>query len=247
MTPQPKISVAFADDKDSERKSILRSLNNLNNCCVLFSSTSGRDMIFKLQTLKKLPDIILMDMEMPCCDGLLATTICKRLFPQIKIVGLSSHCSFAVISEFISEGGSAFFSKYLLDKESVCYRAYAEKDVFEKYLEKVVKCNDVFFDPLLQFNSDKNYKTNPTFSIIKNRFPELKDHEIIYLQLNAAGFSKPEIKTLMCREVATIKKYYEKLSKFFGAQTHSDLTSICLNYGIVKMVHLYERFKLFEE
>lgn len=148
MTPQPKISVAFADDKDSERKSILRSFNNLNNCSVLFSSTSGRDMIFKLQTLKKLPDIILMDMEMPCCDGLLATTICKRLFPQIKIVGLSSHCSFAAISEFISEGGSAFFSKYLLDKESVCYRAYAEKDVFEKYLEKVVKCNDVFFDPI---------------------------------------------------------------------------------------------------
>lgn len=243
---QNKILISFADDLSHERESINKSLDQLFNCRLLFSSSSGRDLILKLHSSKELPQIILMDMEMPSCDGLLSTIICKRLFPSIKIVGLSSHCSETIISEFITEGGSAFLSKYLLDKNSISYMVYKEKNVFENYLERVLNDDYIFFDPALQFDSDRKYKTVSTSSIVQNRFPKLKEHEIIYLQLNAAGFSKPEIKTIMCREVSTIKKYFEKLSKIFVAQNHSDLTNICLNFGIVKMVNLYETFKILE-
>ena len=243
---QDKTLISFADDLPYERDSINKSIDHLNNCKLLFSASSGRELILKLQQARVLPEIILLDMEMPSCDGLLTTIICKRLFPAIKIVGLSSHTSDAVIREFISEGGSAFLSKYLLDKNSISYMAYKEKDVFEHYLNKVLNDEGVVFDTSLQFDITRNYKTFSTTSIIQKKFPKLKEHEIIYLQLNAAGFSKPEIKTIMCREVSTIKKYFEKLSKIFGAQNHSDLTNICLNFGIVKMVNLYESFQMVE-
>ena len=243
---QNKIFIAFADDLPNERESIIRSIDKLNNCKLLFSACSGRDLILELHSSKKLPQIILMDMEMPSCDGLLTTIICKRLFPSIKIVGLSSHCSETIISEFITEGGSAFLSKYLLDKNSISYMVYKEKNVFENYLERVLNDDSAFLDPALLIDLDRKYIKVSTSSIIKNQFPKLKEHEIIYLQLNAAGFSKPEIKTIMCREISTIKKYFEKLSKIFGAQNHSDLTNICLNFGIIKMVNLYETFKIFE-
>ena len=55
---------------------------------------------------------------MPGCDGLLTTILCKKLFPTIKIIGLSSHTSTSVIGEFLTENGDAFFTKFILVKNT---------------------------------------------------------------------------------------------------------------------------------
>lgn len=239
-----KVLIAFADDLPRERERITKAIDDLPNYKITVAATSGRDLILQLAQAKYLPQIILMDMQMPCCDGLLATIICKRLFPTIKIVGLSSHTSIAVISEFIAEGGNAFFSKYLLVKDSISYKAYNQDNVFANFLQQVIDNNTLFLDPLLEYNNKKHKNIITTTQAIKAEFPKLKDYEITYLQLNAAGFTKPQIKIIMNREVATIKKYFEKISKKFGAENHTDLINICSNHGIIKMVNLFQKQEL---
>jgi len=55
------------------------------------------------------PDIVLMDMQMPVMDGLEATKIIKKNWPQIKIVILTMYPNYQ--SEALAAGADAFLVK----------------------------------------------------------------------------------------------------------------------------------------
>ncbi len=59
------------------------------------------------------PDVVLMDVRMPVMDGLQATSIIKKRWPQMKVVLLTMHSSYrseasaAGADTFLIKGGSA--------------------------------------------------------------------------------------------------------------------------------------------
>src|SRR5512136_1934598 len=57
------------------------------------------------------PDLILMDIEMPDCDGLAATRLIKAELPQIKIVMLTVSASNENLFEAIKSGASGYLLK----------------------------------------------------------------------------------------------------------------------------------------
>jgi two-component system NarL family response regulator len=57
------------------------------------------------------PDLILMDIEMPGCDGLAATRLIKAELPQIKIVMLTVSASNENLFEAIKSGASGYLLK----------------------------------------------------------------------------------------------------------------------------------------
>ncbi len=57
------------------------------------------------------PDLILMDIDMPDCDGLAATRLIKAEMPQIKIVILTVSASDAHLFEAVKSGASGYLLK----------------------------------------------------------------------------------------------------------------------------------------
>jgi two-component system NarL family response regulator len=57
------------------------------------------------------PDLILMDIEMPVCDGLAATRLIKAEMPQIKIVMLTVSSTDENLFEAIRSGASGYLLK----------------------------------------------------------------------------------------------------------------------------------------
>src|SRR5512139_4221794 len=57
------------------------------------------------------PDLILMDIDMPDCDGLAATRLIKAEMPQIKIVMLTVSASDAHLFEAVKSGASGYLLK----------------------------------------------------------------------------------------------------------------------------------------
>jgi two-component system NarL family response regulator len=57
------------------------------------------------------PDLILMDIEMPDCDGLTATRLIRAEMPQIKIVMLTVSASDENLFEAIKSGASGYLLK----------------------------------------------------------------------------------------------------------------------------------------
>lgn len=58
-----------------------------------------------------MPDIIVMDVNMPVMDGIEATHTIKDELPNIQIIGLSLHESEDVIKSMQSAGASAYLTK----------------------------------------------------------------------------------------------------------------------------------------
>jgi len=235
-----KIQIAFAEDKEEHRQFITTAVNQTNNYKLSIKAVSGRDLILQLKRAKKLPELILMDMQMPCCDGLLATIICKRLFPEIKIVGLSNHTDGIVVSEFYAEGGDSFLSKFIISKSAIALQVYNDDKIFEKALNHILKSNEKYIDVLLEDDGSKFTHRLSTKQIIATNHLHLKETSVTYLQLNAAGFSREEIAELMNKSEASIKKYCETLLRKLQAKTHIDLINIAINLGIVKLVCIYQ-------
>jgi DNA-binding NarL/FixJ family response regulator len=235
-----KISVGIADDNSLDLAYTMEAIKKTQNYQVDIVAVNGRDMILKLINRKELPKIILLDMQMPSCDGLLCTIICKKLFPNMKIIGLSSHTTPVVIGEFLSEGGDAFLTKYMLVKGSIFYQIYNDIDVFENSLNRIYHNNEKYIDILSRFDEAEYRKYVTTEEIIKSKYSKLKANETFYLQLNAAGFTREQMSLIMNTSVSNIKKICTNLNKYFKTESSHDLTTFCLSHGIIKIINLYQ-------
>jgi len=76
---------------------------------VLGVATDGLEAIALVQEL--CPDVILMDIRMPHCDGLSATRQIKALWPEIKIVMLTTSAEDQDLFESVKSGASGYLLK----------------------------------------------------------------------------------------------------------------------------------------
>jgi two-component system NarL family response regulator len=76
---------------------------------VVGTASNGIEALKQARLLR--PDLILMDIEMPDCDGLAATRLIKAEMPQIKIVMLTISTSDENLFEAIKSGASGYLLK----------------------------------------------------------------------------------------------------------------------------------------
>jgi two-component system, NarL family, nitrate/nitrite response regulator NarL len=81
--------ILIADDHKEFRKIVSEYLNCLPNVIVVGEAVDGIDAIEKTGKLD--PDIVLMDISMPRCNGLDATRIIKAQWPLKKVVIATMH------------------------------------------------------------------------------------------------------------------------------------------------------------
>ncbi len=89
----------------------LRNLLTSRGVTVADTASDGLEALAKARALA--PDIILMDVQMPRCDGLAATRLIKAELPQTKIVMLTMSADEDDLFEAIKSGASGYLLKQL--------------------------------------------------------------------------------------------------------------------------------------
>ena len=111
----PKIRVLLADDHQLFREGLVNILKSQQDFEVIGEASDGLEAIVKASQL--LPDLILMDISMPVCDGLEATQRIKKVQPSVTIVMLTVGDNNKQVFEAIRNGAQGYLLKNINSQE----------------------------------------------------------------------------------------------------------------------------------
>lgn len=104
-----KIRIAIIDDEKLIREGLKIILSSYSDIDVIAMGESGYDAL-ELCTLNEI-DLVLMDIRMPMCDGVLGTQLIKDKFPNTKVLILTTFKDIEYIQEALKNGASGYLLK----------------------------------------------------------------------------------------------------------------------------------------
>lgn len=205
------IRIAIVDDKTGDRNILNDKLSRYKEFEVIFSAKDGVDFLDKMKMLDplELPDVVLMDLEMPNMDGVAAIAAGSALYPSVKFVVLTIFDDEEKI--FVAIKAGAF--GYLLKDESSENIASMLLQMYESDAGPISPGIAYKILQLVQ-NNKLTLNAKATFEP-KKTFFDLTDREQEILALLVTGLLYKEIGTQLNISPHTAKKHviniYQKL------------------------------------
>ena len=197
------IRLLIADTQRLIRQSLRALLERERDLTVIAEAANGRDAFHLVMAHK--PDLVLMDIDLPNRDGVIATKLIHSCVPDTRVLVLSSHDDDARIVEAVEAGA---FGYLLKDADSTdllrCIRAAAKGEHFQSPFMP-----DRFARRALEAVGHRPYEETALLSGLTDREREI-------LACAAIGRSNKEIADQLCLSLDTVKTHlhhiYRKLS-----------------------------------
>lgn len=211
---EQKINIAIVDDHTLFRNGLAALMNEFEELNVIFSAGNGEQM---QQMLAKspLPDIILMDINMPVMDGFKATDWLKETYPNIKVLALSMFDDEKAVIGMIKNGACGYVLKESKPREVL----EAIKTIFSKG----VYINELVSGKLLY--SIANQENAPLFSA----------KEIEFLKLCCSELTYKEIADRMCVSPRTVDNYRESLFQKLNLKSRTGLVLYSIKNQLIRL------------
>jgi len=204
------IRVALVDDNYHTRQSLTELMGYSKELEVCFSAESGKAFLAYLQQTKgeTLPDVVLMDVNMPELDGIDTVVIAKTVYPSIRFLMLTIYDDEEILFRAIKAGASGF----LLKDEKI--------QVIEQHILNLYKGIDAPMSPSIARKALSLIHRAPDMATDKEdrqgQLPfEVSNREIEVLQLLVDGYNYKDIGEKLFISYNTVKKHvaniYEKL------------------------------------
>jgi two-component system response regulator NreC len=123
------INVLLADDHVIMRQGLKLLLNEQPGMKVIGEAVDGSEAIKLAKDLA--PDVIVMDINMPDVDGILATQEIAKAAPKAKVVALSMCANKKLVTEMLKAGACGYVLKdYAITELVTAIEAIVEGDVY---------------------------------------------------------------------------------------------------------------------
>jgi two-component system invasion response regulator UvrY len=214
------IKIALVDDHSLLRNGLSSLVESLGNT-VLFEADNGREFQKKLDP-NDLPDIVLMDINMPEMDGFETTEWLKQNHPDVKVLALSMYDNETSIIRMLKCGAKGYILK---DSEP------AElKEAILALVSKGFYYSDLVSGKLMHAINNMDDKTDD----LKNLVP-LNDRETAFLKYTCTELTYKEIADKMFVSHRTIDGYRDALFEKLKLKTRVGLVMYAIKNGIVNI------------
>lgn len=204
--------VVIADDHEHARKAIRMILESDPAFEIVGEATNGQEAI--QLTEERMPDIILMDINMPIVNGLQATGLIKEHFPYVKIVIVTVSDDASDLFEALKKGAQGYLLKNL------------NSEIWLEYLHALVTDEapmprEVAHRILQEFHQFSGYSQNHTLT--------QREQEI--LALVAKGWSNKEIAVQLTISEYTVKNHLKNIMQKLHLSNRVQLTRYAYKQG----------------
>jgi DNA-binding NarL/FixJ family response regulator len=172
------------------------------------------------EALKVLPDIIVMDINMPNIDGIEATISIKEVLPDTKILILTMYSDEAYLKAGLKAGASGYVLKRAVDTELITA------------IKTVIKGEHYIYPtliPSLYTNQKDNEMENA--NCLDGDILSTREKEV--LKFIALGYTQKEIAQELFISIKTVDTYKTRIMEKIGASKKSNLVRYALNNGIL--------------
>jgi DNA-binding NarL/FixJ family response regulator len=165
---ESNIKIILVDDEILFRKGISFLLEREKNLEIVFEASNGDELISYLQSNKNHPDIIMMDLKMPLINGIEATKIIRKDFPEIKIIALTSYDSKSFVANMIDVGAVSYLIKNATPQDllTTINEVALKGFYYTNYILEIIK-EDVLTTKKVKSNFDSNFLTKREIEVLK--------------------------------------------------------------------------------
>jgi DNA-binding NarL/FixJ family response regulator len=216
-----KAKIALADDHVLLRNGLANLLKDLDYE-IVFEADNGAEFLDKLKA-NAIPDIALMDINMPKMDGYDTTQWLKKNYPDIKVLALSMYDDENAIIRMLKCGARGYILKDSDPAEL--------KLAIHSLLTKGFYHSELVTGKLIH---TINHLDEPENSSVKNVLG-LNEREIEFLKLACTEMTYKEISEQMCLSPRTIDGYRDALFEKLNLKSRVGLVLFAIKNGITKL------------
>jgi RNA polymerase sigma factor (sigma-70 family) len=220
------IKIAIVDDKQSNRVILGEKLAANEDFEVVFTAINGEDFLQKMKQQNELPDVVLMDLEMPGMDGIDAIANGSALYEQVKFIVLTVFDEDEKIFRAIRAGACG----YLLKEESA--------ETIAESITMAIEIGGVPMSPsvarrTLSLLSNSNFSKNEKAEIINNDLFDLSQRETDILKLLVDGKEYKEIAELLHISPFTVRNHTTKIYSKLHVNSKAEAISLAYKKKLV--------------
>jgi two-component system, NarL family, invasion response regulator UvrY len=216
-----KSTIALADDHALLRNGLANLLEE-SGYDVLFQANNGEELINKINA-GSVPDLVLMDINMPVTDGYTATLFLKNNFPNVRVLALSMYDDEEAIIRMLKNGA----------------RGYILKDAHPTELNNalhVLMTNGFYHSEMVtgRLIHALNKQDDEEGRDVRKRHG-LNEREMEFLRLICTEMTYKEIADQMYLSPRTIDGYRDSLFEKLNIKSRVGLVLFALKNGIVNL------------
>ena len=212
-----RIRLLLVDDHPIVRKGISSCLARHDHLVIVGEAADGLEAVTRAKEL--LPDIMLLDIDMPKMSGLAVAEVLRKELPQIKVLILSMHQRPEYLLRILESGARGYVLKEALPEELV--KAIETVTAGECYFSPEIACL-----ALIQVVQGNGARPGAA---------ELTSREKEVLILVAQGFSNKEIANNLNLSVRTVETHRERIMRTLAIHSVAGLTRFALAKGLVTL------------
>jgi two-component system invasion response regulator UvrY len=209
------IKVLLVDDHELVRIGIKRLLQDITGIKVVGEVGSGEDAVRLAKDL--LPDVVLMDVQMPGIGGLGATRKMIRHNPDVKILALTVFDDEPYPSRLLQAGAAGYITKGCDTEEMV--RAIRTVHSGQRYISSGIAQQLA----LKRFSKDD-----------KSPLDILSERELQIMVMITSGQKVQDISDNLCLSPKTVNSYRYRIFEKLGLQSDVELTLLAIRLGMVE-------------
>jgi two-component system response regulator NreC len=215
------IQIFLTDDHAVLRAGLKALLNAEPDMQVIGEAGGEGDCLSPILALQ--PDVVLLDINMPCCNGLDLLAALRQQLPQSRVLVLTMHDDSVYLRQALATGGAGYVLKEAADSELLT----AIRTVYN---------GGVFLHPehaKILLEDSLNQQTQTTGSA-DDPLTRLSDREVEVLRLIALGHSNKEIAEMLFLSVKTVETYKARVMEKLNLKSRAALVRFALRNRLLK-------------
>jgi DNA-binding NarL/FixJ family response regulator len=236
-TPEPAattIRVLAADDQRVVREGLAMLLGLMPDVEVVGTARDGREALALAAATR--PDVVLMDLRMPHCDGVEATALLREQHPEIKVIVLTTYADDRSVLGALKAGARGYLTKDSSAEEihdalrSVLRERSAIDPAVQHHLVAAIAADPDGRGPAPRPPEEQEAAPGKPSQAAASAGLTPRERDV--LALVAAGLSNGEIAERLVIGEGTVKSHINHLFPKIGARDRAQAIAYAYRHGL---------------